>query len=79
MKSDSQLCTLPPSLFFVNRWVEVSDCDDSQNGEKGSDRHIHTVRTVTHGLLLSVSSFSPTIIFTYDMITLRVLCKVIMN
>lgn len=87
MKSDSQLCTLPPllpsslPLSFVNRWVEVSDCDESQNGGK-RQRQTHTYSkspAVTHGCIHTLSLHQTdaiqmqhphTIIFTYDMITL---------
>lgn len=79
----SHLSSSSIPLFFVNRWVEVSDCDESQNGKK--DRHIHTAHThrqshmATHTHRLSSPNrysilhpllFSPTIIFSYDMITL---------
>ncbi len=64
MNSDSQLCTFPPllpsslPLSFVNRWVEVSDCDESQNGEK-RERQARTystyTRAVTHGCIHTLS------------------------
>ena len=62
MKSDSQLCMLTPllssslPLSFVNRWVEVSDCDESQSKKKRdrqTNRLIHVVlNTSSHSWLL---------------------------
>lgn len=37
-------------LSFVNRWVEVSDCDESQNGKKRgpTDTYIQCIHTGSH-------------------------------
>lgn len=89
MKSDSQLCTLPPLLFFYPTFL----CEQMGGGiwlwwkPKWEKRQTHTYSTytpaVTHGYththrlsspnrysILHPLLFSPTIIFSYDMITL---------